>query len=420
MHHPVHTSGALQDAPDSSSPNWSGHLPALDGLRGLAILLVLFNNLYDGPASGGIDYVVFHACKSGWIGVDLFFVLSGFLITGLLWDAKGGAHYFRNFYARRFLRIFPAYYGVLAVWLLLTPHISTLSAEAVQGLRSRQMWYWLYLANSIPPHAGSSAAEPGTFWSLAVEEQFYLVWPLIVATSTRQRLVRICIGMIVVAFAIRLLGRVLSPSQLTENLLYTLTPARMDDLAMGALAAVTVRSREGLSRALAWARPVALAGGIILLVWLVTGRGLRPDAFLAQTAGYSILGATAAAILVLATTAAVGSRLRVVLTHPALRFFGRYSYGIYLIHGPLYLMWRTEPWYVRPRVLWGSQLPGAFAALLTVVVVATGLAMLSWHLYEKQFLKLKSHFPYDRRGAGQPAAAGSGAPSISKERGSPE
>lgn len=402
---------------DSSAPNWSGHLPALDGLRGLAILLVLFNNLYQGPAARGLDYIVFHACKSGWIGVDLFFVLSGFLITGLLWDAKGGAHYFRNFYARRFLRIFPAYYGVLAVWLLLAPHISTLSAEAVQGLQSRQMWYWLYLGNSIPPHAGSSAAEPGTFWSLAVEEQFYLLWPLIVASSTRRRLVRICLGMIVGAFAIRLLGRLLSSSQLTEELLYSLTPARMDDLAMGALAAVTVRTRQGLLRALAWARPVALTGGFVLLAWFVAGNGLRPGAFLAQTAGYSVLGATAAAILVLATTAAVGSRLRAVLVHPALRFFGRYSYGIYLIHGPLYLMWRNEPWYARPRVLWGSQLPAAFGALLTVAVVATGLAMLSWHLYEKQFLKLKARFPYERTLAGQPGSAALGGPAISEEPG---
>lgn len=416
MRHPTRDSGALQDATDSSPPNWSGHLPALDGLRGVAILLVLFNNLYDGPAAGGVDYIVYHACKSGWIGVDLFFVLSGFLITGLLWDAKGGVHYFRNFYARRFLRIFPAYYGILAAWLLLTPHISTLSAEAVEGLRSRQIWYWLYLANSIPPHAGSSAADPGTFWSLAVEEQFYLLWPLIVATSTRRRLVRICIGMIVGAFALRLLGRVLSSSHLTEELLYSLTPARMDDLAMGGLAAVTVRTRQGLIRALACARPVAIAGGIVLAAWFFAGNGLRPGAFLAQTAGYSVLGATAAAILVLATTGAVGSGLRTVLAHPALRFFGRYSYGIYLIHGLLYLMWRNEPWYTRPRVLWGSQLPGAFAAPLVVAMVATGLAVLSWHLYEKQFLKLKAHFPYDRTG-GKTGFAAPGGSAISKERG---
>jgi peptidoglycan/LPS O-acetylase OafA/YrhL len=164
---------------------------------------------------------------------------------------------------------------------------------------------------------------------------------------------------------------------------------------------------------------VAFAGGIALLGWFFAGRGLRPDAFLAQTAGYSVLGATAAAILVLGTTAAVGSRLRIVLTHPALRFFGRYSYGIYLIHGPLYLMWRNEPWYAQPRVLWGSQLPGAFTALLTVAVVATGLAMLSWHLYEKQFLKLKAHFPYDRTGAGQPGRAGPNGLLISDEGGSP-
>ena len=133
-----------------------GHLPALDGMRGVAILLVLICHsvLYGGiDARTFFDHAFVRLALSGWVGVDLFFVLSGFLITGILCDTQGGAHYFRNFYARRVLRIFPLYYGFLALLFLGIPVL----VEAGLPFRvpsQEGIWYWTYLVNVRIAFAG--------------------------------------------------------------------------------------------------------------------------------------------------------------------------------------------------------------------------------------------------------------------------
>src|SRR6185369_11811956 len=119
---------------------------------------------------------------AGWIGVDLFFVLSGFLITGILYDAKARKDYFRNFYARRFLRILPLYYGILALYILVFPRISIVPQRQYQSLVEHQLWFWTHLSNVSIAIEGYGNQQRGWthFWSLAVEEQFYLVWPAVV------------------------------------------------------------------------------------------------------------------------------------------------------------------------------------------------------------------------------------------------
>lgn len=161
---------------DATRAALSRNMPTLEGLRGLAILTVMVHNVGipggvdpDGPVTKLLRLLV----NSGWVGVQLFFVLSGFLITGILVDEKGRPHQFRNFYMRRTLRIFPLYYFTLALMLWLAPALGYAPAWLEQD-RAHQIWYWTYTENWAWPliQIGNGL---GHFWSLAVEEQFYLV-----------------------------------------------------------------------------------------------------------------------------------------------------------------------------------------------------------------------------------------------------
>ncbi|HLL88149.1 MAG TPA: acyltransferase, partial [Tepidisphaeraceae bacterium] len=180
------------------------HYPALDGLRGLAILLVMVSHYVAPPAGGGRWGLVFRrAADAGWVGVDLFFALSGFLITGILLDAKGKPGFFRNFFARRTLRVFPLYYGVLFVVCVLLPALGLLKL----GVPLSQRWLWLYATNLFPLLRSADGAgfffpnswdlQFGHFWSLAVEEHFYLAWPLVVYALGRRPLMVTCAALMV-------------------------------------------------------------------------------------------------------------------------------------------------------------------------------------------------------------------------------
>ena len=166
------------------------HIPALDGIRGLAILLVLLCHfpLYgDMQPTIFIDKLFYAMTRAGWCGVDLFFVLSGFLITGILYDAKGSRFFFRNFYMRRCLRIFPLYYGVLAVFFVIVPFVLPLGRNYELFLKD-QAWYWSYLTNiKIAIEGWPKFYALAHFWSLAVEEQFYFVWPFVVFLWDEER-----------------------------------------------------------------------------------------------------------------------------------------------------------------------------------------------------------------------------------------
>jgi peptidoglycan/LPS O-acetylase OafA/YrhL len=381
----------------------SGHIPALDGIRGIAITLVLVNNLYPGYPDGFVDRLFYIASNAGWVGVDLFFVLSGFLITGILWDTKHREHYFKNFYARRFLRIFPLYYGFLVVWSLFAPRLFPDPAR-IQSWHDSQLWYWTYLANVRIALHGPGLLEPGSFWSLAVEEQFYLFWPLIVLYADRRRLVKICGTMILAAFAVRLGCRWLDASRQMGEAVYVLTPARMDALAVGALLAILARSRDGLRRLTRWAKPVFPAALLSLAIMFIVRKGLIANDVVVQTAGYSLVALAAGAGLILAVAAQPGTRVAAFVTHPALVAMGRYSYGIYVWHVVSRLSW-LWPFVQRPPKVLGYEFPAAIAIWFCLSAVAVLIAVVSWHGYERAFLKLKEHFPYDRRSAPLPRAA---------------
>jgi len=394
---PLSRSEELTSTIGSREPG--AHIPVLDGVRGVAILLVLifhFSVYGHGLVPSGlfIDRLYYRVAGAGWIGVDLFFVLSGFLITGILYDAKQSQHYFRNFYARRVLRIFPLYYGALIVFLVVLPWLrpdhSELSSMARDGV-----WYWSYLSNvKFAQDGWPQFGAIGHFWSLAVEEQFYLLWPALVLALTRRQLQIACLVCVIAA----LLVRVALIAQGNNTAAFVLTPARIDALAVGAYLAVTARGPEGLLRLSRLALPAVALLSLSVLIIFVMRQGFAGYDPVVSTIGLTILACFFGAVLVVALTLPRGSLVARAFSSSFLSFFGRYSYGIYVFHHPL-LFFKAGiiPLAIVPG-LFGSQLLRQLVFLVVATAVSVAIAFLSWHLFEKQFLKLKTLFPYQSSG----------------------
>jgi len=392
-------------APDSPAMRAEDHIPVLDGIRGLAVLLVIVHHFGFGtdpnyPRWAG--RMLSHLVSLGWTGVDLFFVLSGFLITGILLDAKGSAHYFRNFYARRVLRIFPLYYGVLLLTFLVLP----LLGWGVLGQPREQVWAWLYGVNwfGLVQENWKSRnwfviLNPFQFvfvhfWSLAIEEQFYLVWPLLVWLCSRRALAALCVFLIGLALACRV-GLMWAGCD-GLGLPYQFTLCRADALAMGAVLAVVARGPGGLAAFLRPARwVVGICGG--LLAGMFAYNGLQRETLATPTVGFTVVDSFFAAILVLCLVASPGNRWTPWLDNGVMRFFGRYSYGIYVYQGLLVGIltsagcWISVDWLTRHT---GHYLTSVFLHTEASMLLILGVACLSWHIYEKQFLKLKRYFEY--------------------------
>ncbi|MDC0937158.1 acyltransferase, partial [Pirellulales bacterium] len=215
-------------------PNEPRRFVELDGVRGLAILLVVVYHVFDmfPTPSDPFGRTVFAITSCGWAGVDLFFVLSGFLITGILLRTKGRPGYFQNFFARRALRILPLYYGFL-VLLVGVSYFDSPIRDELNYLQTHQAWYWLHVTNWLVVVEGDyNNVAAGYLWSLSVEEQFYLVWPFVVLLLDRSALARLCI----VLFATSLLGRYVAYYQFgwTTTAVYAMTLTHLEPLLVGA------------------------------------------------------------------------------------------------------------------------------------------------------------------------------------------
>lgn len=373
----------------------AGHIRALDGVRGLAIVMVMVGHFWLGAhPRNGLESGLYTVMQNGWIGVDLFFVLSGFLITGILLEAKGAEAYFRNFYARRVLRIFPLYYGFLVAFFLIAPlvmHPDPTGPFAVSS--STQPWYWTYTSNWLALVKGVQPPQGlNHFWTLAVEEQFYLIWPAVVLLTSRTTLKKLCLALVVFALAFRI-GLRFTEYYHTGGLV--LTPARIDSLAIGAWLAVMVRDAD-THRWLERVAPATFVSAAItlLLVNLPDERMFGYELSM-QTVGFPLLAIMSASLIVLTTGKwrPAGAVRRFFESRP-MGFFGKYSYGMYVLHLPLVVLLERAGFSIAsfPRV-GGSDVPAAFAYTLIAMTGTTILAFASWHLYEKQFLKLKRLFP---------------------------
>lgn len=388
-----------------------GHVPALDGVRGLAILLVLFFHFMMIQGNGPAHRLIQKTWGYGWAGVDLFFVLSGFLITGILLDAKSkrptAGSFFKNFYARRTVRIFPLYYAFLVVFLLILPRVMPAFHDIYGRPPTGEWTYWTYTYNLFQGHHQSErefSHSMGVMWSLCIEEQFYLIWPTVVWFCRPKSLLKICAGLILMS----MIARGFVDHYTGYNTFVSQwTFCRMDPLAIGASIAILTRIAPQRVRAmrkyaihLLWLIPVLIAGWNVAM-----GSLLSSTVFI--VAGYTSLSVLFGALLLVTITSA-GGPLVWALSNPVLRLFGKLSYAMYLFNQPIK--------YALLRYLYGfeditqeftsitHQL--TFFVLATVLTVAT--AWLSWHLFEKHFLRLKAFFPMDRaakEGTRDPLAA---------------
>ena len=232
-------------------------IPELDGVRGLAILLVLL--FHFGARPQGVPRLLTGLFALGWTGVDLFFVLSGFLITGILIRTKECSNYFRSFYARRALRIFPLYVLTIVAYFYIALPIAHHFGKWSSWDNSLGTWYWLHISN-WQSSFGNEVPLLTHYWSLAIEEQFYLLWPLVVFFLPNSKLPHICIMIIAVSFGLRCIFQV--QLDLYPSLLCRLTPFRLDALAFGGLLA-TIVINDSLCSAIesrAWA--ISISSGL--------------------------------------------------------------------------------------------------------------------------------------------------------------
>jgi peptidoglycan/LPS O-acetylase OafA/YrhL len=375
-----------------ADPIPQGRIPELDGLRGMAILLVLVGHYFAVPGTGVASLLNGYWFRLGWTGVDLFFVLSGFLIGGILLEVRDSPNYFKTFYARRFFRIIPLYYAWILIYIVLSVAGRTFLAErvgSVQRIDISIVAHFLFLQNF---HDFLRSAVSfwwfSSMWSLAVEEQFYLVAPLLVRYLPKRVLafvlVLVTIGAPVLRFAIR--------NDFSDGpwLAYRLMPCRADSLAVGMIAALlwsNPKSRAWLEKhsAILYGLFAVLFAGVAYL-WRWHSDPLLP---LTQTAGYTWLALFfgAGILLVLSRRTALLSAL---MRLGFLREIGGVSYCIYIIHLAVFLFFHQILLHALPVVT-----DGRAAAVTSLAAIATyGIAKLSWKFLEQPLLRRSHTFQY--------------------------
>jgi peptidoglycan/LPS O-acetylase OafA/YrhL len=341
----------------------------LDGLRATAAGLVM---VFHFVGHHGEPTAILQASVIGQTGVELFFVLSGFLITRILLLSRDSPHFFKAFYARRTLRIFPLYYGFLAIHFFLLPPIFGSPIPAFGS----QLWSWFYLQNIPATFTSLQSTGPSHFWSLAIEEHFYFVWPLMVFILSRRRFFTLVIASLVLPPVLR----VMFLSHGIGVFYFTLT--RVDALGFGALLALLLTDEAWASRHTRMFRPVLICLGILLLPSFALLSGSRYDWL--QVVKLSLIPAFYFALIGFCIIDPSARPLTRLLSVGWLRWLGAISYGLYVFH---------------PTCLWLVQRLVAPSSFLIDIVMSFGLtitvAYLSFRFFESPILKLKRHFHYD-------------------------
>jgi len=353
-----------------------GYIPQFDGLRGLAILSVLIGHsgfLEALPHAGMLEYTRF--------GVDLFFVLSGFLITGILTDSKGSQHYFRNFYARRALRIWPLYYLVLFVAFVVAPLFAPFMRPTAVSV-----WpaFVFYVQNIVFAHRSTYPFGLGATWSLAVEEQFYLTWPVLVFLLKKRTLAIVSVLLAVMSLSLRFSFHFHGAPL---GFVHFFTLSRLDSIAFGSLAALWLRSPS--CTLVRWRTHAyqflgfGVAGTILARVLMHRN---------SSTVGYTFLAIAFTGLLGISLASDPrSSLLGRSLSAGWLRYIGRISYGIYLLHYPLFILWAR---FIGSLGFYQThKLAGNLAGFAGQIALATMAASISWRFFEEPILRLKELFP---------------------------
>jgi peptidoglycan/LPS O-acetylase OafA/YrhL len=344
-------------------------------LRGLAILLVVVYHNF-----GFINYFFF-----GWLGVDLFFVLSGFLITDILLKTVSSPKYLSNFYVRRILRIFPLYYLFVILCLFVLPKMS--ANFDVTYYLDNQLWIWTYLQNWLyifKPHDGTNAMHH--LWSLAVEEQFYLVWPFIILLLKKPKYLLIFISIVLIAvLALRLWIWTNHIADFAYFNLYTFS--RIDGICIGCMIALLHRVNPGFfKKYTTW---IVLFFAIMNFAFFFVNRSYKFSFPYLALAGYTTFAMMFGLLVHEAVTG--GTQLiNRIFSFSLLRFFGKISYGFYMFHWPVYLL--LSPWLfsVLSKYFTGNIVSIGVSSIATIAGII--ISWLSFQYYERYFLKLKDKY----------------------------
>lgn len=400
-HHPPEGATVTTSAPIPAEPvvRSGAHVNALDGVRGLAVAGVVFHHFVPRTGLAGVGplgAVLERTSQLGGYGVELFFVLSGFLITGILLDTRDSARYFRTFYARRSLRIFPLYYLALVLAFVLPPLLRGPDDSLAER---RQEWFWLYGSNFLSAFTNSFLVTRefalNHFWSLAIEEQFYLVWPLAVFACRTPRHVLIFAAGV---FVLSGIARAVSLPYLGPRACYMITWCRLEPLATGAILACVIRLGVDWTRVRRSLGAPALVAAAALLGMHFWKPGWVPHRdLLVALVKYPLLALVSAWLVAVATT----SGPHRLLDNGVLRWLGRRSYGVYVYHGMLRLQFSAL------AAALAAALPPAVAIPLSLAIGFATVALISeasYRFFEAPITDLKRHFPYHPAAADPPAA----------------
>lgn len=361
-------------------PKREGFIPGLDGIRFIAIFMVIFHHCSFNYQKDSV-FILERLTTLGGNGVDLFFILSAFLITKILLENKGSKNYYNAFYARRILRIFPLYYLLLIITFIVLPMFNHPYIEKWSDIE--QIWYWFFLSNF-------AIAEKGSFghgmvdntWSLAIEEQFYLVWPFLNSIFNIKNLRRFCWLIICFTVIYRTYLFLTGESYVS---IYVSTFTRMDNLAMGSLLA-TYYTNEDWYKVSTLGNKLIFPSVIFFLFNIFAVIYLKLDIF--GAIGY-IMNLVIFTTIIIQVLDEKELFVR-ILSYKLVSKIGIYSYGIYLLHNPIQKLIRSfliAPLSISPNIK-------VFILTLLTLIVSTLVAALSFHFFEMKFNSLKKYFKY--------------------------
>lgn len=351
------------------------YYPALDGLRGIAILLVI--------CCHNLDFIPHF--ELGWVGVDLFFVLSGFLITDILLVTKSGKNFLQNFYIRRILKIFPLYYGVLLLFFVIAPALQSLHVQ-YNYYQHNQAMLWLHLNNwlCIVHIRPIDSMLVNHFWSLSVEEQFYLLWPFIIlAINDVKRLAQVAYLVLVTCVLCRFSCWMMYGEGTTTFYFQYMT--RLDGLCVGSLIAIwRFDAFEQVKRKLLQLTFSVVAAYIVLYALTKTMFHKMPHfPFLGYTAIAVVFG-----IIVLFAIEKRNMLSKLLLENKIIKYVGRISYGLYVYHWPVLCLFKIYLLAGFVNAGYSNSTSYIIVSLLALAV-AIVVSIMSYHFFEKRILSLK-------------------------------
>lgn len=410
---PSRASGSSAPAPAASPafgpldrPAIAGRIPALDGLRGFGLIMVIVQHFGGLQPLTATQWLYTRLVAPAWSALDIFFVLSGFLITGILWDTKASPNYFRNFYMRRLLRVFPIYYAAL----LLCAWGPRFLYPGGNALFIRHLgWYLTYGYNLAMAKIGVySGLDEYTshLWSMSVEEQFYLLWPVIVLLLSRRRFFAVCLAGFVGSIALRLLLFRLHASPIS---VFCFTLSHLEGLTLGSALAVAARYPDTFRFVRRLARPVFYVALLFLVALFAGCRDVELLNPLMQIAGlplFAIFFSAGIAIMILPGPPGICRRF---FSFRLFTFFGQFSYGAYVFHQifryPILKYSELLIQHIAPlrAVALHSVLLGLCLRTFCCFWFSFAIAFVVWHGYEKWFLRLKFLYSYKTKAVMPPA-----------------